>query len=290
MSLKNPRPVGNDLHGEAKYGLIEMPEYVKGRERMAKRGADLGQLYSIILMLRYGYMPPESCKPHKIQGDPDGRLECLVQGRRRDWVLTYRYDEKDLVPVDLTTRNHRESGSDRHDRRSAHVVSPAHASNSSSGSLSDINHAAIANDPSVAFSILRGLHRGCDAAFCPDGSSSICIGFEQGLPCNGGPLPDRSLREEGHASTERNKNNASGGSRIGTSEQVSVGPGSNGQKDQVILFQTVYEQPIRSDVAFAVPVVRSLERMIREGRRELPFRSDGVDGRLELRCPHPFFS
>lgn len=110
MSLKNPQPVGNDLHGEPKYGLIEMPAYIKGREKMSKRGADLTHLYGIILMLRYGYMPPENCKAHKILGDMDGRMECLVQGRRSDWVLIYRYNEKDLVLIALMTGNHKECG------------------------------------------------------------------------------------------------------------------------------------------------------------------------------------
>ena len=51
MCLKNARPIGDDRSSEPKYRLVEMPEYIEGRKRMAKRVADLYHLDSVILNL-----------------------------------------------------------------------------------------------------------------------------------------------------------------------------------------------------------------------------------------------
>lgn len=87
VAVRNAGPVGNDVGGNPKYRLVEMPEYLKGRERMAGRGADLADLDSVVLILRYGYLPPKGCHPHKLRGKNEGLFECHIGGRSSDWVL-----------------------------------------------------------------------------------------------------------------------------------------------------------------------------------------------------------
>ena len=97
VAVRNARPVGNDVSGNPKYSLVEMPEYLKGRERMADRGADLADLDSVVLILRYGYLPPKGSHPHRLHGKNEGLLECHIGGRRSNRVLVYRYDGTDLI-------------------------------------------------------------------------------------------------------------------------------------------------------------------------------------------------
>ncbi len=112
MCLKNARPIGDDRSGEPKYRLVEMPEYIKGRKRMAKRGANLYHLDSVILNLQYGYMPPRNCKPHKLHGNMEGLMECHIEGRHSDWVLIYGYNEDEVRLYAIDTGTHKECGVD----------------------------------------------------------------------------------------------------------------------------------------------------------------------------------
>ncbi len=106
ICLKDPRPIGDDRSGNPKYRLAEMPGYLGGRKEMAERGANLYRLDSVILNLRYGYMPPRGCRPHKLHGSMEGMMECHIGGRGSDWVLMYSYDEDELCLYALDTGAH----------------------------------------------------------------------------------------------------------------------------------------------------------------------------------------
>ena len=107
MCLKNAKPIGDDRSGESKYRLVEMPDYIEGRKRMAKRVADLYHLDSVILNLQYGYMPPKNCRPHKLHGDVERLMECKIHGRLRNWSLVYRYDDGNIVLYALSRKRDR---------------------------------------------------------------------------------------------------------------------------------------------------------------------------------------
>ena len=107
MCLKNARPIEDDRSGEPKYRLVEMPEYIKGRKRMAKRGANLYHLDSVILNLRYGCTPPRNREPREVHGDIEGMMECRIHGRLRSWTLVYRYDDENIVLYALSRKRDR---------------------------------------------------------------------------------------------------------------------------------------------------------------------------------------
>ncbi len=92
---------------DAKYTLVEKPKYLKGRQRMAERGYDLGKLDAVIDFLRYGYKLPRNFKNHKLRGDMKGYMECHIDF---DWVLVYQYNEceKKLVLYAVDTGTHKD--------------------------------------------------------------------------------------------------------------------------------------------------------------------------------------
>ncbi len=80
---------------------------------MAERGADLADLDYIIMALLRGDRLPRGADPRKLRGDMKGFLECHIGGKSSNWVLVYRYDEKDLVLYAVNTGNHKECRVDR---------------------------------------------------------------------------------------------------------------------------------------------------------------------------------
>ena len=90
---------------DTKYTLIERPRYLKGRERMAERGYDLGDLDSVIDFLRRGWKLPRNFKNHKLRGDMKGYMECHIA---YDWVLVYQYSDNDLILYAIDTGTHRD--------------------------------------------------------------------------------------------------------------------------------------------------------------------------------------
>lgn len=110
----NPKPTGIDYGRDTKYSLVEMPAYLKGRDRMAKRNADLAELDYIIMILLRGDRLPKGANPHKLRGEMSGFMECHIDGRNSDWVLIYRYDNgKKLVLYAVNTGTHKECRVDR---------------------------------------------------------------------------------------------------------------------------------------------------------------------------------
>ena len=107
MAEKSTGPVGDDLSGDPKYRLVEMPEYLEGRRKMTRYGANTCNLDSVILLLRYGCTPPRNCEPHEVQGDIEGMMECRIHGRLRNWSLVYRYDDEDIVLHALSRKRDR---------------------------------------------------------------------------------------------------------------------------------------------------------------------------------------
>ncbi len=105
---ENAKPAGIDYGRATKYRLVERPAYLRGREKMAERGADLADLDYIIMTLLRGDRLPRGANPHKLRGDMKGFLECHIGGKSSNWVLVYRYDEKDLVLYAVNTGNHKE--------------------------------------------------------------------------------------------------------------------------------------------------------------------------------------
>lgn len=108
---KDPKSSGMD-YGDTKYALVEMPAYVRGRERMSEQGANLLQLDVIIQLLLDGEKLPRSARPHKLGGDMKGIWECHIKHTNQgdDWVLLYRYDHKQLVLYAINTGTHKDCG------------------------------------------------------------------------------------------------------------------------------------------------------------------------------------
>lgn len=86
-----------------KYKLVEEPRYLKGRQRMAERGFDLGDLDIAIGLLRRGYKLPSNFKNHKLKGNMRGFMECHIG---YDWLLVYRYDHDELILYAVDTGSH----------------------------------------------------------------------------------------------------------------------------------------------------------------------------------------
>lgn len=59
----------------AKYDLVEMPGYLKWRERMADRGYDLEDLDLAIDLFCSGYELPRNFRNHKFKGD----MKCYME-------------------------------------------------------------------------------------------------------------------------------------------------------------------------------------------------------------------
>lgn len=107
----NPRLARPD-YGEVKYELKETPRYLKGRERMRKKGHDLGELDFIVSKLLHGERLSKGNHPHRLRGDKKGLMECHIGGRDSDWVLVYQYDDDALILHALDTGMHKECGVD----------------------------------------------------------------------------------------------------------------------------------------------------------------------------------
>jgi len=105
--LKNPKPSGVD-YGDTKFSLVEMNDYLRGRERMEKRGAKISKLDEVVKMLLDGQKLPSKYNPHKLHGDMSGLWECHIKGgwKRDNWVLLYTYDYDELILYALDTGTH----------------------------------------------------------------------------------------------------------------------------------------------------------------------------------------
>ncbi len=108
---ENRKPVKMD-YGNTKYALVEKPAYLKGRERMFARGANLIELDYVVLKLLQGGRLPSGAHPHKLKGDKKGLMECHIGGRNSNWVLVYQYDDRELVLYAINTGTHKECGVD----------------------------------------------------------------------------------------------------------------------------------------------------------------------------------
>lgn len=106
----NPRndpdyQVSHNSHrrSNTKYTLVERPNYLKGRRRMAERGYDLDDLDLAIDLLCRGYELPRDYRNHKLKGNMKGYMECHIGF---DWVLVYRYDDSELILFAVDTGSH----------------------------------------------------------------------------------------------------------------------------------------------------------------------------------------
>lgn len=90
--------------------LVEKPKYLKGRQRMAERGANLFMLDVVISLLLDKQPLPSRNKPHKLHGAQKGQWECHIKDGNMgdDWVLIYAYDRKKLVLYAINTGTHDE--------------------------------------------------------------------------------------------------------------------------------------------------------------------------------------
>lgn len=111
MQSRNPKPSGVD-YGENKYVLVEGPQYLRGRERMAEMGANLFELDYVIKTLLNGNRLPRNNRQHKLGGKLRGRWECHIRDSHMgdDWVLIYAHDHRKLVLYAIDTGTHKDCG------------------------------------------------------------------------------------------------------------------------------------------------------------------------------------
>ncbi len=72
MAENRTEHVKNDMSGDPKYRLMERPEYLEDGRRVARCGADLSNLYTIILLLWHGCIPSRDFELHDMGSDVDG--------------------------------------------------------------------------------------------------------------------------------------------------------------------------------------------------------------------------
>lgn len=72
MAENRTEHVENDVSGDPKYRLMERPEYLEDGRRVARYGADLSNLYTIILLLRHGCISSRDFELYEIGSDVDG--------------------------------------------------------------------------------------------------------------------------------------------------------------------------------------------------------------------------
>ena len=99
---------------DVKYVLVEKPNYIKGRERMADRGYNLDDLDYVIGVLCHGDPLPPRYRNHKLKGDKKGYMECHIA---YDWLLVYQYNnrENELILYAIDTGTHEDLYRDRSD-------------------------------------------------------------------------------------------------------------------------------------------------------------------------------
>ena len=89
--------------------LVESPQYLKGRQRMAERGYDLERLDAVITLLRLRNKLPSNFKNHRLKGRMRGYRICNID---HDWSLIYTYDHDRLVLYSLDTDTRRNISGD----------------------------------------------------------------------------------------------------------------------------------------------------------------------------------
>lgn len=80
--------------------------YLKGRDKCARRGLDLAKLDEVVDILEKRNFTPDEAKvyyPHKLDGKNKDYWELHIGGRRSDWVLKYKYskDKSSIILMDV---------------------------------------------------------------------------------------------------------------------------------------------------------------------------------------------
>ena len=79
---------------EYKYKLVESSLFKKTRKLAVKRGFNISQLQTAIILLAKGETLPPKYRDHQLKGRLSAFRECHIKG---DWLLIYRIVEDKLI-------------------------------------------------------------------------------------------------------------------------------------------------------------------------------------------------
>ena len=82
-------------------------DFKKQFKKIKKQGKDLKMLYEVIKLLANGQQLDSKCRNHKLINDKYYKncYECHIAP---DWLLVYRYEEKELILLLMNTGSHSE--------------------------------------------------------------------------------------------------------------------------------------------------------------------------------------
>jgi mRNA interferase YafQ len=88
-----------------KFEQVRTSAFRKDVRRLAKQGADLSKMETVIDMLAEGQRLPLHYRDHALKGVEKGMRECHITP---DWLLVYRYRGDVLILVLVRTGSHTE--------------------------------------------------------------------------------------------------------------------------------------------------------------------------------------
>lgn len=85
------------------FSLQVTPQFKRDLKRCKQEGRNLRELWDVVAMLINDGCVPDSYKPHELEREYAGRMECHIED---DWLLVWKQNDNKLTLLLTNTGSH----------------------------------------------------------------------------------------------------------------------------------------------------------------------------------------